>query len=130
MKNLLRVINLAWAWLSIGAALLAIIFLPEAWSERKSEPEDFFLLLVWLLVMAAFAATAWLSHRRFSAAEGDASSGVIFLNLFSACICILGVVLGAFSGQPSSVDMYLLILPALLFALNIVGLRQQTHRLS
>lgn len=120
MSVLLQISNIVVAAISLFAGLVALLFIPDAWAQRTAEPEDLLVLAAWAGVMAVFAATALLSYRELKRLyrANRRGIGVAVMNFVSAALCMVGIVLGATSGQPSSVDMYLLAIPGILFVLN------------
>jgi hypothetical protein len=120
MSGILRLGNGVMAVLTSLAAIVALIFLPDAWAQRDTEPEDLLVLCILVVLMAGFAATALLSRSGLKAESGGGrrAKWLAGVNLATGLLCVVGVLLGHTSGQPSSVDMYVLTLPALLFGLN------------
>lgn len=130
MNGVLRTGNFIVAALTISATVVALIFLPDAWAQRSAEPEDLLVLAVLIVLMGLFTAIALLSYWELKADYyGEhRAKWLVGMNLVAALLCAAGVLLGYTSGQPSSVDMYVLALPGLLFGLNAYVLVKRAGR--
>jgi hypothetical protein len=120
MRPLIRRANLLMALISVSAAILVALFVPEVWARRTSEPEDAFVLGIWWMITLAFALISWLSFRQLAEERHAmrASRSITYVNFTAAAICLIGAVIGVSSNEPSSRDLALLIVPATLFATN------------